>query len=196
MSGELNKQRCTVIKTEDKEELCRKTALEIADGRIVGWFQGRMEWGPRALGNRSILVDPRRQKMKDTLNNCIKHREPFRPFAPAVLEEKAGEYFADVHPSPFMLFTHRVKPEKRNIIPAPTHVDGTARLQTVNQRENPLFWKLIKEFEKITGVPVLLNTSFNENEPIVCRPKEALECFLKTRMDTLVMGSFIIKKVN
>ncbi|MDP3731576.1 MAG: carbamoyltransferase [Candidatus Omnitrophota bacterium] len=196
ISDELNKQGCALIKIEDEEELCRRTALEIADGRVVGWFQGRMEWGPRALGNRSILVDPRRPEMKDILNNRIKHREPFRPFAPSVLEEKAGEYFEDTNPSPFMLFTHHVKPEKRNVIPAPTHVDGTGRLQTVSQRGNPLFWKLIKEFDKITGVPALLNTSFNENEPIVCRPREALECFLKTKMDTLVMGTFIIKKTS
>ncbi len=196
ISDELNKQGCTLIKIEDAGELCRRTALEIADGRVVGWFQGRMEWGPRALGNRSILVDPRRPEMKDILNSRIKHREPFRPFAPSVLEEKAGEYFEDTNPSPFMLFTHHVKPEKRNVIPAPTHVDGTGRLQTVSQRGNPLFWQLIKEFEKITGVPALLNTSFNENEPIVCRPKEALECFLKTKMDTLVMGTFIIKKTS
>lgn len=195
MHNEFNRQGCAVIKTEDKEELCGKAALEIAEGKVVGWFQGRMEWGPRALGNRSILVDPRRPEMKDVLNNRIKHREPFRPFAPSVLEEKAGEYFLDAHPSPFMLFTRCVKPEKRNVIPAPTHVDGTARLQTVSQRGNPLFWKLIKEFEKITGVPALLNTSFNENEPIVCRPKEALECFFKTKMDTLVIGPFIIKKI-
>jgi carbamoyltransferase len=191
---ELNKQGCAVIKIDGQEGLCRRTALEIANGKVVGWFQGRMEWGPRALGNRSIVVDPRRAEMKDMLNQRIKHREPFRPFAPSILEEKAGEYFQESYPSPFMLFAHKVKSEKRELIPAVTHVDGTARLQTVSQRENPLFWQLIKEFEKITGVPVLLNTSFNENEPIINTPREAIDCFLRTKMDVLVLGSFFIIK--
>lgn len=154
-----------------------------------------MEWGPRALGNRSILVDPRRAEMKDVLNRRIKRREPFRPFAPSILAEATGDYFETNHPSPFMLMTYRVKPEKRNVIPAPTHVDGTGRLQTVAQDENPLYWKLIKAFEKETGVPVLLNTSFNENEPVVDTPAQALDCFLRTQMDVLVMGPFFLEKI-
>lgn len=196
MDEELKKQGCAIVKIEDEDELCRKTAQAISEGRIVGWFQARTEWGPRALGNRSILVDPRRPEMKDALNKRIKHRELFRPFAPSILEEKTGEYFKDSHPSPFMLFTHKVRPEKVNNIPAPTHVDGSGRLQTVNRRTNPRFWKLIREFENITGVPVLLNTSFNENEPIVNTPKEALECFLRTRMGLVVLGNFIVYKQN
>jgi len=178
----------------DEDTLVRVTAQHIARGRVVGWFQGRQEWGPRALGNRSILADPRRPEMKDILNQRIKHRETFRPFAPSILEESTGEYFERTHPSPFMTFAYAVRPEKRAVIPAPTHVDGTARLQTVNQHANPLYWKLIREFGNQTGVPVLLNTSFNENEPIVLRPEEALDCFLRTKMDVLVMGNFIPEK--
>lgn len=176
------------------EEIARETAKRIADGKIVGWFQGRLEFGPRALGNRSILVDPRRAEMKDILNSRIKYREPFRPFAPSILEERVGDYFEQSHPSPFMLMTYRVRPEKRNVIPAPTHVDGTGRLQTVNREQNPRYWRLIKEFEILTGAPVVLNTSFNENEPVVCRPEEAIECFLRTKMDVLSIGNFLIEK--
>ena len=176
------------------EELVRRTAAHIADGKIVGWFQGRAEWGPRALGNRSILADPRRVEMKDVLNRRIKHREPFRPFAPSILEEATAEYFERSHPSPFMNLAYAVRPEKRAAIPAPTHVDGTGRLQTVSRRNNPLYWALIKEFEKLTGVPVLLNTSFNENEPIVLKPQEAIDCFLRTRMDVLALGKYLIEK--
>lgn len=178
------------------EQVTRRTAAHIANGKIVGWFQGRMEFGPRALGNRSIVVDPRRAEMKDILNRRIKHREIFRPFAPSILEERTGEYFTQTHPSPFMLMTYPVQPDKRDAIPAPTHVDGTGRLQTVNREQNPLYWQLIKEFEKITGVPVLLNTSFNDNEPVVCRPQEALDCFLRTRMDILVMGNYIVERAG
>ncbi len=174
--------------------LLKATAQHIARGRVIGWFQGRQEWGPRALGNRSILADPRRPEMKDILNQRIKHRETFRPFAPSILEESTGEYFERTQPSPFMTFAYSVRPEKRAVIPAPTHVDGTARLQTVNRQANPLYWKLIKEFANQTGVPVLLNTSFNENEPIVLRPEEALDCFLRTKMDVLVLGNFILEK--
>lgn len=176
------------------EMLCQYTAERIAQGKIVGWFQGRMEWGPRALGNRSILVDPRRAEMKDILNNRVKRREPFRPFAPSILEERVGDYFEETHPSPFMLMTYKVRPEMRKAIPAPTHVDGTGRLQTVSREQNCLYWRLIREFEKITGVPVLLNTSFNENEPVVCKPEEAVECFLRTRMDLLALGDFVVEK--
>jgi len=176
-------------------EIASETAQRISDGKIVGWFQGRLEFGPRALGNRSIVVDPRRAEMKDILNSRIKHRETFRPFAPSILEERVGDYFEQTHPSPFMLMAYRVKPEMRDKIPAPTHVDGTGRLQTVNQQQNPRYYQLIKAFEQLTGVPVLLNTSFNENEPVVCRPEEAIECFLRTKMDVLAIGDFLIEKV-
>jgi len=177
------------------EELVRVTASRIAEGKVIGWYQGRMEFGPRALGNRSIVVDPRRSEMKNILNSRIKRREPFRPFAPSILEERVGDYFEHSYPSPFMLMTYRVKPEKRNEIPAPTHVDGTGRLQTVNRDQNPRYWQLIREFEKLTGVPVVLNTSFNENEPVVCRPEEAIECFLRTKMDTLAIENYLVEKV-
>lgn len=182
------------VKRVSDEELVRLTAKHLADGKIVGWYQGRQEWGPRALGNRSILVDPRRAEMKDILNQRIKHREPFRPFAPSILEEATGQFFERSYPSPFMNLAYAVRPEKRGIIPAPTHVDGTGRLQTVSRQTNPRYWVLIKEFEKLTGVPVLLNTSFNENEPIVLTPREALDCFLRTRMDVLALGNYLIEK--
>ncbi|PYU31023.1 MAG: carbamoyltransferase [Acidobacteria bacterium] len=177
-----------------EEQLAKETAKEIAGGKIVGWFQGRAEWGPRALGNRSILADPRRAEMKDILNRRIKHREVFRPFAPSILEEATGEYFEKAYPSPFMALAYAVRPEKRKEIPAPTHVDGTGRLQTVSRSVNPRYWRLIREFANLTGVPVVLNTSFNENEPIVCQPEEAIECFLRTKMNTLVLGNTIVRK--
>jgi len=192
-SEELN--NCKIEKIDNEDELCKKVAKYIADGKVVGWFQGRMEWGPRALGNRSILVDPRRAEMKDVLNARIKRREPFRPFAPSILLEAVGEYFEKDYPDPFMIKVYPIKEEKRKIIPAVTHVDGTGRLQAVSKEENPLYWRLIKEFEKLAGVPVVLNTSFNENEPIVCTPDEALDCFLRTKMDVLVLGNFIISKI-
>ncbi len=176
------------------EEIVQATAKHVADGKIVGWFQGRQEWGPRALGNRSIVVDPRRAEMKDILNQRIKHREPFRPFAPSILEERTAEYFEHSYPSPFMNLAYSVRPEKRDNIPAPTHVDGTGRLQTVSWRTNPKYWALINEFGKITGVPVVLNTSFNENEPIVTKPEEAIDCFLRTKMDVLAIGNYLIEK--
>jgi len=192
--NELAKLKCVVEHIDDETQLCKKTAKEIAEGKVVGWFQGRTEWGPRALGNRSIIVDPRRDEMKEILNKRVKNREPFRPFAPSILEEKTAEYFEKRNPSPFMLFAYKVKPEKQDSIPAPTHVDGTGRLQTVSKDTNPRYWQLIKEFETITDVPVLLNTSFNENEPIVNTPREALDCFLRTRMDVLVMGNNVIRR--
>jgi carbamoyltransferase len=193
-NDDLAQSNCTLAKFADKLELCRQTAREIAAGKVVGWFQGRMEWGPRALGNRSILADPRKPEMKDILNKRIKRREPFRPFAPSILLESVAEYFEQSYPDPFMIKVYLIRPEKRHLIPAVTHVDGTGRLQTVAQKDNPLYWHLIKEFEKITQVPVLLNTSFNENEPIVCHPQEALDCFLRTKMDVLVLGSYMIKR--
>jgi carbamoyltransferase len=177
-------------------ELMRNTAQIIADGKILGWFQGRAEWGPRALGNRSIVADPRRPEMKDTLNRRIKHREIFRPFAPSILAECTGDYFEKSHPSPFMTLAYSVRPEKRDKIPAPTHVDGTGRLQTVTREANPRYWQLIKAFENLTGVPVVLNTSFNDNEPIVCRPEEAIDCFLRTQMDALVLGDFLVVRAS
>jgi carbamoyltransferase len=177
-----------------EEELTRRTAAIIADGEILGWFQGRAEWGPRALGNRSIVADPRRPEMKEILNQRIKHREIFRPFAPSILAESTGEWFEKSHPSPFMTLAYSVRPEKRDKIPAPTHVDGTGRLQTVTREANPRYHALISAFRDLTGVPVVLNTSFNDNEPIVCRPEEALDCFLRTQMDALVLGDFLITK--
>src|SRR5205085_7009205 len=172
---------CIVECLDDEQTLCRRTAEEIAAGKVVGWFQGRMEWGARALGHRSILADPRRPEMKEILNARIKRREAFRPFAPSILEEAVGDYFEQTEPSPFMTMTYAVKPDKRGVIPAPTHVDSTGRLETVSRNAEPLYWHLIKEFEQLTGVPVLLNTSFNENEPIVAEPGEALDCFLRTK---------------
>jgi carbamoyltransferase len=177
-----------------EEELSKRAAAIIADGKILGWFQGRAEWGPRALGNRSIVADPRRPEMKEILNRRIKHREIFRPFAPSILEENTAEYFEKSHPSPFMTLAYVVRPEKRDKIPAPTHVDGTGRLQTVTRETNPRYHALISAFRDLTGVPVVLNTSFNDNEPIVCRPEEAIDCFLRTQMDVLVLGDFLISR--
>ena len=178
----------------DEAALCLRAAELVAAGNVVGWFQGRMEWGPRALGNRSIIADPRRSDMKDILNARIKHREPFRPFAPSVLLEATGDYFDQSYPDPFMLKVYGVRPEMQATIPAVTHVDGTGRLQTVERATSPRYWQLIKAFEGLTGVPVILNTSFNENEPIVCHPREAIDCFLRTRMDALAIGDFLVEK--
>jgi carbamoyltransferase len=178
------------------EELVDQTARHIADGKIVGWFQGRMEFGPRALGNRSILADPRRHDMKDILNQRIKFREPFRPFCPSVLSEATGDFFETDYPSPFMVQAYRIKPEQRSRIPAVTHEDGTGRLQTVEKDVNPLYWNLLQRFGELTGVPILINTSFNENEPIVNTPRQALDCFLRTNMDMLAIGSFVLLKAE
>jgi carbamoyltransferase len=175
-------------------ELTQAAAQAVADGKIVGWFQGRMEFGPRALGNRSIVVDPRRAEMKDILNARIKKREPFRPFAPSILEERVGDYFEQTHPSPAMLMVYQVKQDKRSVIPAVTHVDGSGRLQTVARSTNPRYHQLISDFERLTGVPVVLNTSFNEDEPIVCTPEEALNCFRRTRMDVLFLGNYMLQR--
>ena len=193
---QISRERCEIRHIENEEELCRTTAATIADGKVIGWFQGRMEWGPRALGNRSILADPRRSEMRDILNAKIKRREMFRPFAPSIIEEATAEYFTQSHPSPFMLMAYDVRPEKRSVIPATTHVDGSGRLQTVSREQNPLYHALISEFGRQTGVPVLLNTSFNENEPVVCKPEEALDCFLRTRMDLLVMGHYTVRRAE
>lgn len=180
---------------EDEEDLCKEVADRIGRGLVVGWFQGRMEWGPRALGNRSIVADPRRADMKEILNDKIKRRESFRPFAPSILREAVGEYFETDAEVPFMGQVFRIRPEKRSVIPAVTHVDGTGRLQTVTESQNPLYYRLIREFGRRTGVPIVLNTSFNENEPIVNRPEEALDCFLRTKMDVLVLGSTLIERI-
>lgn len=179
-----------------RSELVEQTTDEIAAGNVVGWFQGRMEWGPRALGNRSILAHPGFPGMKDILNARIKHREAFRPFAPSVLEDRQSEIFEQDHPSPFMLHVYKIRPEWRERLSAVNHVDDTGRLQTVSRRENPLYYGLISRFAEKTGIPVILNTSFNENEPIVCRPEEAIDCFLRTKMDTLVIGPFICRKTD
>ena len=178
----------------NNDQLVARTAAQIADGKVVGWFQGRSEFGPRALGNRSILADPRRADMKDILNSRIKLREPFRPFCPSVLAECAGEFFETDYPSPFMVMAYKIKAEKQAAIPAVVHNDGTGRLQTVASDVNPLYWKLIRAFADQTGVPMLLNTSFNENEPIVNTPAQAIDCFLRTRMDVLSIGNYLLLK--
>jgi len=178
----------------DNDEICKQTAQLMTERYVIGWYQGRLEFGPRALGNRSIIVDPRWPDMKDILNSRIKHRESFRPFAPSILEEKTGEWFDQDYPDPFMLKVYQIRPEKMESIPAVAHVDGTGRLQTVSKDINPKYWQLIKEFEKLTGVPIILNTSFNENEPIVNTPAEAIDCFSRTRMDYLVLGNYLVSK--
>jgi len=188
--------RSTWQTLSDETALCEATATTLAEGNIVGWFQGRMEWGARALGNRSILADPRRKDMRDIINQKIKFRERFRPFAPSILAEAIDEYFVDAVHDPFMIQVYPVRPEKRDVIPAVTHVDGSGRLQSVSQASNARYWSLIRAFHRRTGVPVLLNTSFNENEPIVERPEQALDCFLRTDMDVLVMGPHVLRKVR
>jgi carbamoyltransferase len=192
--GEIAGAGCTVENIPDEAELCRRTALAIADGKVTGWFQGRMEWGPRALGNRSIVCDPRRADMKELLNAKIKRRESFRPFAPSILREAVPDWFETDADVPFMMQVFRIRPGKRQEIPAVTHVDGTGRLQTVTWVGNPRYARLIQSFRDITGVPMVLNTSFNENEPVVCRPEEAIDCFLRTRMDVLVLGDTLIAR--
>jgi carbamoyltransferase len=176
------------------DELCEKVALELSHGRLVFWFQGRMEWGPRALGNRSLLADPRREDIRAVINAKVKQRELFRPFAPSVLEEDAATYFDLPGPSPFMLFTAPVKPEAKGIIPAVVHVDGTARVQTVDRTSNPLYRRVLEAFARLTGLPVLLNTSFNVQEPIVCTPQDAVRCFLRTDVDWLVLGHLLVER--
>jgi carbamoyltransferase len=178
----------------ERPALLDAVAEEIAAGKVVGWFQGRMEWGPRALGNRSILAHPGLPNMKDILNARIKRREWFRPFAPSILAEYQNEYFEHDHPSPFMLHVYKIRQGKRESLCAVNHVDDTGRLQTVARDENPLYYDLISAFHRKTGIPVLLNTSFNENEPIVCTPEEAIDCFRRTRMDILAIGSFLVAK--
>jgi carbamoyltransferase len=189
----LDKKRVPYEKPEPQELLAR-TARFIAEGNVIGWFQGRMEFGPRALGGRSILADPRDPKMRDTLNMKIKFREGFRPFAPSVLMDKASEWFEIDCDSPYMLLVAQVREGKRTI-PSVTHVDNSARLQTVTREEAPLYYGVIEEFGRITGVPIVINTSFNvRGEPIVCTPKDAYLCFMRTNMDHLVLGHHLLDK--
>jgi carbamoyltransferase len=191
---EIARAGCVVKEIHDEGELCRRAAAAIANGGVLGWFQGRMEWGPRALGNRSILCDPRRVDMKAILNAKVKRRESFRPFAPSVLAESVNEWFEEDDAVPFMMQVFQIREEKRPKVPAITHVDGSGRLQTVYRHTNPRYHRLIESFRELTGVPMLLNTSFNENEPVVCRPEEALDCFLRTRMDLLCFGNILISR--
>jgi len=189
----LQEAGCTIERPAEAQ-LCDQVAAAIADGLVIGWFDGRMEWGPRALGHRSILGDPRRADMKDILNLKIKRRESFRPFAPSVLREAVPEWFERDGDVPFMMQVYPIREEKRTLIPAVTHVDGTGRLQTVSEAGNGRYYRLIRAFAERTGVPMVLNTSFNENEPIVCTPGQALDCFLRTRMDVLVLGPVLIRR--
>ncbi len=177
------------------DDIAAHTAAAIADGLIVGWVQGRMECGPRALGNRSLLADPRDAESKTRMNEKVKHREAFRPFAPSCLVERAGEFFASDHPSPVMLLVFDVLEHQRAVVPAITHVDGTARVQTVSERDNPLYHRLVSCFAELTGVPMVMNTSFNDNnEPIVCTPEDAIACYLKSDVDALALGPYWVRK--
>jgi carbamoyltransferase len=191
---EIAQAGCAIEEIDDEEEICQRAAAAIADGAVLGWFQGRMEWGPRALGNRSILCDPRRADMKAILNAKIKRRESFRPFAPSVLAEAVGEWFEEDDAVPFMMQVFQIRERRRAQIPAVTHVDGSGRLQTVYRHTNPRYHRLIEIFRELTGVPMVLNTSFNENEPVVCRPEEALDCFLRSKMDALVIGDVLVSR--
>jgi carbamoyltransferase len=191
---EIRDEGCEISHIKDQAQLCQETAAAIAAGCVVGWFQGRMEWGPRALGNRSILCDPRRGDMKEVLNAKIKRRESFRPFAPSILRESVPEWFEQDDDVPFMMEVFQIRAEKRPLIPAVTHVDGSGRLQTVHCETNRLYHQLISAFCSLTSIPMVLNTSFNENEPVVCSPEEALDCFLRTKMDLLVLGSYLIER--
>ncbi len=185
---------CTIVRHADQRSLVTDAAARIAAGQVVGWYQGRMEWGPRALGNRSILGDPRRANMKDIINAKIKRRESFRPFAPSVLREHVADWFSRDGDVPYMAMVFPIRPEKRELIPAVTHVDGSGRLQTVDAQMNPLYAELIEQYRLLTGVPMVLNTSFNENEPVVCRPEEALHCMLRTEMDVVYLGRTAVQR--
>ena len=193
-SADLAKDNCEIKLYQKFEELSETVAGYLTEAKVVGWFQGRMEWGPRALGNRSILGDPRRDDMKDILNLKIKRRESFRPFAPSILEEAVSDWFEEVDDVPFMMQVFQFELNKRAEVPAVCHVDGSGRLQTVSKATNPRYHALITNFYKKTGVPMVLNTSFNENEPVVCRPEEALDCFLRTKMDVVVLGDYVIRR--
>jgi len=191
---EISDAGCAVALIADEEDLLSKTAKAIADGKIVGWFQGRMEWGPCALGNRSILADPRNSGIKDVLNAKIKRRESFRPFAPSILREAVAEWFETDDDVPFMMKVFQIRSKYRDMVPAVIHVDGTGCLHTVHKETNPRYYRLIEHFRDLTGIPLVLNTSLNENEPLVCYPEEALECFLRTQMDLLVLGNFYLER--
>ena len=188
-------EKCTIDFIDENKKQTEIVAKFISDGLVVGWFQGKMEWGPRALGNRSILADPRRSDMKNILNLKIKKRESFRPFAPSIMREHVSDWFEIDSEVPFMMKVFQIKENKRKIIPAVTHIDGSGRLQTVYEDTNYKFYQLINSFFKITNVPLILNTSFNENEPIICNPEQAINCFLRTKMDVLVMENYIIKRI-
>ncbi len=190
----LSQNGCRIRLIEDEDALCRATAEAISEGLVVGWFQGRMEWGPRALGNRSIVCDPRRADMKEILNKKIKRRESFRPFAPSILRHHVAEWFETDDDVPFMMQVFKIREKKRELIPAVTHVDGSGRLQTVTESGNRRYFRLIDAFNQRTGVPMVLNTSFNENEPIVCTPEQAIDCFVRTDMDWLVLGSHLVTR--
>ena len=194
--AEIEKTLCTYkLRATKLENVAGTTAQMLADGKIIGWFQGRMEFGPRALGHRSILADPRDPEMNAKVNNAVKFREWWRPFAPSMLKEAAPEYIESAFDSPFMILTAQVRPEKRDIIPSVTHVDGSARPQTVEKDVNPLYWNLIDEFGKRTGVPVLMNTSFNlRGEAIVNTPTDAIRTFFSSGMDALAIGSYLVEK--
>jgi carbamoyltransferase len=192
--ADVESEGCRVERVTDEGALCSRTAEAVANGDVVGWYHGRMEWGPRALGNRSIVCDPRRADMKQILNRKIKRRESFRPFAPSVLREAVGEWFEGDDDVPFMSKVLQVRAQKRALIPAVVHVDGSGRLQTVERAANPRYYDLIRAFSRLTDVPMVLNTSFNENEPIVNRPEEALECFLRTKMDLLVLENHVLTR--
>ena len=190
----ISSEGCTISEFADEAELITDAAQRIANGQVVGWFQGRLEWGPRALGNRSILADPRRADMKDIINKKIKRRESFRPFAPSILREEVANWFERDEDVPYMSMVLPIRAEQRAKIPAVTHVDGTGRLQTVDALHNPRYAALIRAFAQISGVPILLNTSFNENEPVVCKPIEALRCMLRTEMDVVYLGNWYVSR--
>jgi carbamoyltransferase len=193
---ELGSAGAQTIEYADQTELVDVVAQALAHGAVVGWFQGRMEWGPRALGARSILADPRRIEMKDVLNLKVKRRESFRPFAPSIVREAVPEWFETDDDVPFMMQVFKVQEHRRPQLQATTHVDGSGRLHTVAHDVNPIYWELINRFGAITGVPVVLNTSFNENEPVVCKPEEAINTFLRTNIDMLVLGPFVITRAT
>jgi carbamoyltransferase len=188
-------KKCSFAHYENEDFLCKFIAEEIAKEKVIGWFQGRMEWGPRALGNRSIIADPRSKNIKDIINSKIKRRESFRPFAPSVLFEEVNNWFLNFKDEePFMSRVMEFYDNKKELVPGVVHIDGTGRLQTINKEQNPRYYKLIKYFFNLTGVPMILNTSFNENEPIVLNPEQALNCFLRTEMDILVLNNWVITR--
>ena len=191
-----NNQNFSIKYFDIDDDLFSYVAEKISKKLVTGWFSGRSEWGPRALGNRSILADPRAKDMKEILNKKIKKRESFRPFAPSILESHVSNWFNESKPVPFMTQVFEIKDDKRQIVPAVTHVDGTGRLQTVNEKNNKRFFSLINKFYEITGVPIVINTSFNENEPIVNKPIEAINCFLRTNMDLLVLENFVVERTK